>query len=260
MKDGQPGHSGSNVGPDSAENSADRIFMKKRILVVEDEPSILANIVYSLETEGFEPHGCLTGEQALVVFNRGAPDLVILDVGLPDLNGFDLCRTLRKQSDVPIIFLTARGQELDRVVGLEIGADDYLVKPFSPRELSARVRAILRRCLAGKGDGDVTAPCAVGSGVPFQLFEDHAQIAYFGKVLTLSATEYRILRVLCQHPGRVYTRSQLMDHAWTEPESALERTVDAHIKSLRAKLRETHPEFEPIETRRGLGYALKEHW
>ena len=124
--------------------------MKKRILVVEDEPSILANIVYSLETEGFQTQGCTTGEQALAAFAGARPDLVILDIGLPDLNGFDLCRILRRQSEVPIVFLTARGQEIDRIVGLEIGADDYLVKPFSPRELSARVRAILRRCIAAE--------------------------------------------------------------------------------------------------------------
>jgi two-component system, OmpR family, catabolic regulation response regulator CreB len=234
--------------------------MKKRILVVEDEPSILANIVYSLETEGFEPHGCVTGEQALAAFAQCPPALVILDVGLPDLNGFDLCRTLRKQSDVPVVFLTARGQELDRVVGLEIGADDYLVKPFSPRELSARVRAILRRYHVGTHANDSKEECVPLANSPFELSDDRAQISYFGKPLPLSATEYRLLRLLCQHPGRVYSRSQLMDHAWTEPESALERTVDAHIKCLRAKLRAIRPDLDPIETRRGLGYSLKEHW
>jgi len=232
--------------------------MKTRILVVEDEPSILANIVYSLETEGFQAQGCITGEAALASFAVVRPDLVILDVGLPDLNGFDLCRTLRKGSDVPIIFLTARGQEIDRVVGLEIGADDYLVKPFSPRELSARVRAILRRCQAAT-DGDTSyRPSPPGSSPMFELCEERAQIAFFGQVLPLSATEFRILRVLCQHPGRVYSRSQLMDEAWAEPETALERTVDAHIKSLRAKLRAVRPDLDPVETRRGLGYALKE--
>ncbi|MCL4177868.1 MAG: two-component system response regulator CreB [Verrucomicrobia bacterium] len=233
--------------------------MKKRILVVEDEPSILANIVYSLETEGFEPQGCATGEQALASFAASPPDLVILDVGLPDLNGFDLCRTWRQQSDVPVIFLTARGQEVDRVVGLEIGADDYLVKPFSPRELSARVRAILRRCRAPMTPGRLTGHPSTPANTPFQLLEDRAQILYFGSTLPLSATEFRILRVLCQHPGRLYSRSQLMDQAWTEPETALERTVDAHIKSLRAKLRAVRPDLDPIETRRGLGYSLKEH-
>ncbi len=232
--------------------------MKQRILVVEDEPSILDNIVYSLETEGFEPRGCATGEQALVAFAASRPDLVILDVGLPDLSGFDLCRTLRKQSDVPIIFLTARGQEIDRVVGLEIGADDYLVKPFSPRELSARVRAILRRCQVGMRSGGSDESSRTGSASPFQVSEERAQIAFSGSVLPLSATEFRILRVLCLHPGRVYSRAQLMEHAWAEPETALERTVDAHIKSLRAKLRAVRPDLDPIETRRGLGYALRE--
>jgi two-component system catabolic regulation response regulator CreB len=232
--------------------------MKKRILAVEDEPSILANILYSLETEGFDARGCHTGEQALAAFADFAPQLVILDIGLPDMNGFDLCRTLRAQSNVPVVFLTARGQEMDRVVGLEIGADDYLVKPFSPRELSARVRAILRRCESPPGPGIAANPPAPAPHAPFQLFEERAQIAYFGRILPLSATEYRMLRILCLHPGRVYSRAQLMDQAWTEPDSAMERTVDAHIKSLRAKLRVIRPDTDPIETRRGLGYALKE--
>jgi two-component system catabolic regulation response regulator CreB len=232
--------------------------MKKRILVVEDEPSILANIVYSLETEGFDAQGCTTGEHALASFAAFAPHLVILDIGLPDMNGFDLCRTLRAQSKVPVVFLTARGQEIDRVVGLEIGADDYLVKPFSPRELSARVRAILRRCQSTASPDMAAEPPAPDPGAPFQLLDDRAQIAYFGEILPLSATEFRMLRVLCRHPGRVYSRAQLMDQAWTEPDSAMERTVDAHIKSLRAKLRAVRPGADPIETRRGLGYALKE--
>lgn len=232
--------------------------MKKRILVVEDEPSILTNIIYSLETEGFEPQGCTTGEQSLMKFAAAPPDFIILDVGLPDMNGFDLCRILRQKSNVPILFLTARGEEIDRIVGLEIGADDYLVKPFSPRELTARVRAILRRCQNAVPAANAVERRNAASDPPFQLYADRAEIAYFGHVLALSATEFRILRTLCEHPGRVYSRAQLMDQAWTEPDSAMERTVDAHIKSIRAKLRAVQPDLDPTETRRGFGYVLKE--
>lgn len=232
--------------------------MKKRILVVEDEPSILDNILYSLETEGFEARGCGAGAEALSLFAATTFDLVILDIGLPDMNGFELCQALRRQSNVPVVFLTARGLEVDRVVGLEIGADDYMVKPFSPRELSARVRAIFRRCQPGGQAGGETPQGH--SHWPFQVDEERMQISYFGKVLPLSSTEFRILRVFCQHPGRVYSRSQLMDRAWAEPEAAMERTVDAHIKSLRATLKAVRPDLDPIQTHRGTGYSLKEHW
>jgi two-component system catabolic regulation response regulator CreB len=243
----------------ATENGADE--MKRRILVVEDEPSILDNILYSLETEGFDPEGCSTGEAALTRLRAGRYDLAILDVGLPDMNGFDLCRAVREFSSLPLIFLTARSGEIDRIVGLEIGADDYVVKPFLPRELSARVRAVLRRCesavqetvAASDADPPPSAP-------PFHLDNVRMQIAFFGEILPLSSTEFRLLRAFCAHPGRVFSRAQLMDLAWDEPEAAMERTVDAHIKSLRAKLRAVRPDHDPLVTHRGLGYSLKEDW
>ena len=231
--------------------------MKKRILVIEDEPSILENILYSLETEGFEPSGCSTGEEGLRLFASGDPDLVILDIGLPDTSGFELCKEIRSHSSVPVIFLTARSEEVDRIVGLEIGADDYVVKPFSPRELSARVRAVLRRCSPTPEETPGTKP---SSGAPFQIDAERLQIRYYGEVLPLSSTEFRVLREFCSHPGRVYSRGQLMDVAWDEPDAAMERTVDAHIKSLRAKLRKVRDDIDPIETHRGLGYSMKENW
>lgn len=243
--------------------------MKQRILVVEDEPSILDNIVYSLETDGFTVSGCGSGEEALELSRDGAFDLVIVDVGLPDMNGFDLCRQLRGRSGIPVIFLTARAAEVDRVVGLEIGADDYVVKPFSPRELNARIRAVFRRCRSHEsgaatargtdGGADPTRPPA-HHRLPFVIDEERVQIAFFGHKLALSSTEFRLLRVFCRHPGRVYSRGQLMDLVWPEPGAAMERTVDAHVKSLRAKLRTVRPDIEAIETRRGTGYALKETW
>ena len=229
--------------------------MKRRILVVEDEPSILENILYSLKTDGFEPEGCATGGSAEEWLERDEFDLVILDIGLPDTSGFDLCRELRNRSQVPVIFLTARAEEVDRVVGLEMGADDYVVKPFSPRELSARVRAVLRRYQVGIESSE-TSPSS--SGYSFQVDDERCQISYHGTALTLSSTEFRVLKAFCESPGRVYSRAQLMDVAWDEPEAAMERTVDAHIKSLRAKLKQINPGEDPIETHRGLGYSLKE--
>jgi two-component system catabolic regulation response regulator CreB len=229
--------------------------MKPRILVVEDEPSILDNIIYSLETEGFEPHGCATGGEARAALLRGPWALVVLDVGLPDVAGFELCREIRRTSNVPIIFLTARSSEVDRVVGLEIGGDDYMVKPFSPRELSARVKAVLRRFQAAPAAAAEPAPIAAGA---FRIDEERAQIHYAGVRLVLSGTEFRLLRALCQKPGRVLSRAQLMDLAWDDPGAALERTVDAHIKSLRAKLKEVNRDADPIETHRGFGYSLRE--
>lgn len=227
---------------------------KQRILIVEDEPSILDNIAYSLETEGFEPVGCHTGGDALERFREGF-DLAVLDVGLPDVSGFELCKQIRAESKLPIIFLTARAAELDRIVGLEIGGDDYMVKPFSPRELSARVKAVLRR--SEKPVAEMAKPT---HGPPFEIDEERIQILYFGHSLTLSSTEFRLLRLLCRHPGRVYSRAQLMNSVWEEPEAAMERTVDAHVKSLRAKMKAVREDIDPIETHRGMGYSLREDW
>ena len=246
--------------PGTGDNRPDT--MKRRILVVEDEPSILDNILYSLETEGFDPQGCGTGERALALLDEESFDLAILDIGLPDTNGLDLCRSIREQGNLPVIFLTARDGEVDRIVGLEIGADDYVVKPFLPRELSARVRAVLRRCesAAAPDPGSDSSASTRPSRSPFHVDPERLRISYFGEALSLSSTEFRLLRAFCEHPGRVYSRAQLMDMAWDEPEAAMERTVDAHIKSVRAKLRRVRPGEDPIVTHRGLGYSLKEEW
>lgn len=229
---------------------------KAKILVVEDEPSVAENITYALATDNYDPLWCSTGSDCIRELSRNSIDLVILDIGLPDTNGFDLCRTIRRSSNVPIIFLTARADEIDRVVGLEIGADDYLVKPFSPRELTARVRAILRRTAGG-------APAEAGEeipGLPFSIDRERFSIAWFGTALNLTKYEFRILEILIGHPGRIYSREILMDLAWDEPESSMERTVDAHIKSIRAKLEAVRAGEDPIRTHRGLGYSLREEW
>lgn len=230
---------------------------KAKILVVEDEPSVAENITYALATDNYDPLWCSTGADCIRELAGHSIELVILDIGLPDTSGFDLCRTIRRSSNVPIIFLTARADEIDRVVGLEIGADDYLVKPFSPRELTARVRAILRRTA-----GD-TAPAGEREeipGLPFSVDRERFTIAWFGTLLNLTKYEFRILEILIGHPGRIYSREILMDLAWDEPESSMERTVDAHIKSIRAKLEAVRSGEEPIRTHRGLGYSLREEW
>ncbi len=224
----------------------------RNILLVEDEPSIADNIVYALKTEGFTPTWCQTGRDALERLAGETFALVILDVGLPDMNGFDVCRKIRTISNVPVVFVTARKDEIDRVVGLEIGADDYVVKPFTPRELTARIRAILRR---SEGSSPTAQPIAAAV---FAVDEERCEIRYHGTPLQLSRYEFRLLKVLIQKPGRVYSRERLMELAWEEPDTALDRTVDAHIKTLRAKLRAVRDDEDPIRTHRGLGYSLKE--
>ncbi|MCY1294092.1 Transcriptional regulatory protein CreB [compost metagenome] len=193
---------------------------------------------------------CTLGSAALARMRADAADLVILDVGLPDVSGFEVCRTLRTFCDAPVIFLTARHEEIDRIVGLEIGADDYVVKPFSPRELAARVRAILRRARGA-------APAAADSG--FTHDADGARLAYRGRWLDLTRYEYLLLALLVAHPGRIYTRAQLMELVWQDALDTSDRTVDTHVKTLRAKLREATPQgegAERIRTHRGMGYSL----
>jgi two-component system catabolic regulation response regulator CreB len=223
----------------------------RKILLVEDEPSIADNIIYALKTEGFAPTWCQTGHDALVRLKQEPFALVILDVGLPDVNGFELCKSIRATSAVPVIFVTARKDEIDKVVGLEIGADDYVVKPFAPRELTARIKAILRRSDSAGSPATQNAPL-------FAVDEERCEIRYHGTPLQLTRYEYRLLKVLIQKPGRVYSRDQLMELAWEEPDIVLDRTVDAHIKTLRAKLRGVRDDEDPIRTHRGLGYSLKE--
>ncbi|HEY4301757.1 MAG TPA: two-component system response regulator CreB [Candidatus Didemnitutus sp.] len=224
---------------------------RPNILVVEDEPTIADTIVYALKTEGFEAVWKTTGADALAALEAGVFALVILDVGLPDQSGFDVCRTMQRRHRLPVIFLTARSGEIDRIVGLELGADDYLAKPFSPRELTARVRAVLRR---SQGAAGVAAPPAG------HWHHDGAKcrISYRGHALDLTRNEYRLLGVLLARPGQVFSREQLMTAAWDDPGAALDRTVDAHVKSLRAKISAAVPDGDPIVTHRGLGYSLRE--
>jgi two-component system catabolic regulation response regulator CreB len=223
-----------------------------RVLLVEDEPAIADTLVYALGTECFEVTHALTGADALAAVARGKFDVAILDIGLPDMTGLDVCRRLRETSSIPVLFLTARDGEMDRILGLELGGDDYVTKPFSPREIVARVRAILRRSQATAAAEPAPANCKV-------LHHDHSamRIQCHGEQLDLTAHEYKLLLVLLEKPGRVFTRDQLLEHAWQDPGAVTDRTIDAHVKSIRAKLRAVRVGAEDlIQTRRGLGYLL----
>jgi len=226
--------------------------VRPRILIVDDEPAILDNIEYVLRADGMETIRLAEGLSVLPVLAADRIDLIVLDIGLPDVSGLDLCRRIRETHDVPIIFLTARTEEIDRVVGLEIGADDYVPKPFSPRELSARVRAVLRRTREIPPVPPAPEPAA------FAVDDSRRQVHYHGAPLELSRYEYEILTTFIRRPGHVFTREQLMTRVWEQPGTSLERSVDAHIKNLRAKLGAIRPGDDPIVTHRGVGYALRE--
>lgn len=222
------------------------------ILIAEDEPAIADTVAYALRAEGFGVEHLLLGGAVLPRVQGGGIDLVLLDVGLPDISGFDVCRALRASSDVPVIFLTARESEVDRVLGLELGADDYVVKPFSPRELVARVRARLRR------REQETRPSRWQRVGAFELDREGLRIRYHGHLLDLTRYEYGVLEALLARPGAVLSRTQLMDRVWTDALDSTDRTVDTHIKTLRGKLRaaEGGDGEDPIRTHRGLGYSV----
>lgn len=227
--------------------------VKPRILIVEDEPAIADTIQHVLESEGLETLRSAVGLAVLPLLAAQRVDLILLDIGLPDVSGFDVLREIRKTHATPVIFLTARTEEIDRVLGLEIGADDYVQKPFSPREVSARVKAVLRRTRAG--------PTSVADPPPGRAFAVNAskrQVTFCGAALELSKYEYEILTTLVRRPGHVFSREELMRIVWEEPGMSLDRSVDAHIKNLRAKLRAIEPDLEPIVTHRGTGYALRD--
>jgi two-component system, OmpR family, catabolic regulation response regulator CreB len=222
------------------------------ILIAEDETAIAQTVLYALRSEGFVAEHVLFGAEVAPRLRAGGIDLVVLDVGLPDTTGFEVCRALRAFSEVPVIFLTARDSEIDRVVGLELGADDYVVKPFSPRELVARVRARLRR----RGQPDVGMWQAHGA---FEIDREGKRVRYRGRALDLTRYEYGVMDALLQRPGAVLSRAQLMDRVWADALESGDRTVDTHIKTLRTKLRVAGADEsdDPIRTHRGLGYSLE---
>mgnify|MGYP003451549763 CR=1 FL=1 len=193
---------------------------KKQILCIEDDAAILMPLRYALEREEWQVTWANTGAQAIEFIQQQHYDFIILDIGLPDINGFDVCKKIRLFNHTPLLFLTARDDEIDRIIGLEIGADDYCTKPW-------------------------------------QCIDESLQIHYHGTALQLTRYEYRLLKLLIDHPEQVFSRQQLMDHIWEHPEHSLERTVDTHIKSLRQKLKQISAAYDPIMTHRGFGYSLK---
>ncbi|MDD2059306.1 two-component system response regulator CreB [Pseudomonas sp. GD03860] len=216
------------------------------ILIVEDEAAIADTLIFALQGDGHSTEWVTLGSAALEQQRLRPADLIILDIGLPDISGFETCRQLRRFTEVPVMFLSARDGEIDRVVGLEIGADDYVVKPFSPREVAARVRAILKR-MAPRAEPEAASV--------FQLDTLRMQISYRGQALALTRHEFRLLQCLLEQPERVFSREQLLDAVGVAADAGYERSIDSHIKSLRAKLRQVAASAEPIQTHRGLGYS-----
>lgn len=220
---------------------------RHRVLVVEDEPKIARLLQDYLQNEGFEASTVGNGEHAVAQVRKSPPDLIILDLMLPGLDGISVCRAIRQFSDVPILMLTARIDEIDRLLGLDTGADDYVCKPFSPREVMARVRALLRRAKTFPGNADM----------PWHLDETRLQIAWRGHWLPLTLVEFRILRKLLSQPGRVFSRAQLLDVIHDDLRDISDRAIDSHIKNLRRKILVAEPDCDPIAAVYGLGYRLE---
>jgi two-component system response regulator RegX3 len=223
-----------------------------RILLVDDEPDILAPVRYALEREGFSVETALDGEAALDSARRERFDVVVLDVMLPRRTGLDVCRDLRGESDVPIVMLTARDDEVDRVLGLELGADDYVTKPFSNAELVSRIRAILRRRQLDRESGSGASRAA--GGVRLDLGQHRVTVD--GRDVDLTPSEFRLLLLLVENQERVFTRQQIMEHLWDTPYVGDARACDAHVSNLRRKIERFADKPERIVTVRGAGYKL----
>ena len=226
---------------------------EKTILIVEDEAAIADSIAFALQRDGFLARHTTLGEQALAIARDTAPALVILDVGLPDISGLDVCRRLRQFSDVPVIFLTARSDEIDRIVGLEIGADDYVTKPYSPRELVARIRAVLRRQSADAAE--VTTPTLTAG--PVRMDVERHVVTVDGAGVQLPLKEFELLELLLRNAGRVLTRGQLIDRVWGADYVGDTKTLDVHVKRLRSKVEPEPSAPRYIVTVRGLGYKFE---
>lgn len=223
------------------------------ILVVDDDPHIRDVICFALKKDGFATVEAENGEQALKRFEEARPDLVVLDIVMPELDGTEVCKALRRTSAVPIIFLSSRDDEVDRILGLELGGDDYVTKPFSPCELAARARAILRRGKAGERERAASGEKELQHG---RLRLDAERYAAFwqGQEVVLTLTEFSILRTLLRHPGKVFNRDQLMDGGYQDYRVVSDRTIDSHVRRVRAKFKALGA--DPIETLHGIGYRL----
>jgi two-component system OmpR family response regulator len=224
-----------------------------KILIVDDDPAIRDVVRFALTRAGFEAVEAADGPAALDAFAAAAPDLVVLDVLLPGLDGIEVCRELRRCSSVPILFLSSKEDEVDRVVGLELGGDDYIGKPFSPRELVARVRALLRRATPARTPAP-PAPQTLRRHGKLTLDLDFVRASWDGQEVQLTATEFGILRTLIGRPGKVYSRDDLMDGAYGVDKVVSDRTIDSHVRRLRAKFAAIGA--APVETLHGFGYKL----
>ena len=222
------------------------------ILVVEDDPKISDVLEYALKADGYNVRATQRGREAIELCRKNPPELILLDVGLPDIDGFEVCREIRKFSNVPVIFLTSRADEINRVVGLEIGGDDYVVKPFSTRELLARIKAIRRRNTPQSQKPSGAEACLRYG--PIQIDPEKFRVSCEGEEIPLTRQEFKLLELLARHPGRVFTRDQVLDQAWNDGGFVTDRTIDVHIKTLRKKF----ADFDFIETVRGVGYRAKE--
>ncbi len=233
-----------------------RLPMAGTIMIVEDEPAVARGVQVALEREGYQVHIAPTGEDALKRFGEVTPQLVLLDVRLPGIDGFEVCRQLRRSSRVPVLFLTARADEVDKVVGLEIGADDYLVKPFSVRELVSRVKALLRRAYGELANTGADSTLRRGDLV---IDVDRRRVSRDGERIGLTTTEFDLLRHLAARPGRVFTRGQLLELVRDyEALEADERTINVHISHIRDKIERDPAQPRYIKTVRGVGYAFSE--
>jgi len=223
----------------------------RRILIVEDEPKLAAVVSDYLKAASFETRIVGDGREAVDAVKAYHPDLVLLDLMLPGRDGLEICRELRSFSDLPIVMMTAKVEEIDRLLGLELGADDYICKPFSPREVVARVKAILRRAHRGN------EPTATRAAAGLVIDEERYTASYNDQVLDLTPVEFRLLKTLAAASGRVYSRDQLLDNLYTDHRIVTDRTVDSHIKNLRRKLDAASPEQELIRSIYGVGYKLE---
>jgi DNA-binding response OmpR family regulator len=228
--------------------------MARTILVVDDEPTLREALVEALETDGFRVVAAADGREALTLFRSERPDLVLLDLMLPELSGIEVCRIIRAESGVPIVMLTAKDSELDKVVGLELGADDYVTKPFSLRELTARIRALFRRADAGVAVED--APAVVDLG-PIQADLGGRRLLRDGVVVPIKPKAFELLAFLIRHPGQVFTRDQLLERVWGYDFAGETRTVDVHVHWLRSRIEAdpANPAF--LHTVRGVGYVFR---
>jgi two-component system response regulator BaeR len=222
----------------------------QRVLVVEDEAKLVQVLQDYLSDAGYSATALLDGRKVVPWVRENKPDLILLDIMLPGMDGLAICREIRKFSQVPIIFITARVEEIDRLLGLELGGDDYICKPFSPREMVARIKAVMRRQAAAQDLSSDTAR-------PFELDPGSHQVLAGGRSTTLTTVEYKLLETLCSEPGRIFSRNQLMDRIYKDSRIVSDRTIDSHIKKLRKKLADLMPDVEIIHSVYGAGYRYE---